>query len=219
LEYVLAGTDWPGERLPQTNRFIRLRVTARDTHHHGSSSFADTRILATNISGPFRIISHAEPQDVHGTIRIEWSTGGTERLPVPVTHVRILLSTNGGFSFPLLLAESTPNDGTESVVLPAIDAENARLKIEPIGNIFFDINDAPLRLSSLSGIRLRVDRAPGEFRISWASEAGTTYTLQRAEKMGISGWEEVLRTNATSSATSVSLSSQDAASYFRLIRE
>ena len=219
LENILAGRDAPEERLPQINRIMRFRVTARDSHNHGAFSFADTQLVVTNIAGPFRILSHTAPETLRDATRIQWSTGGTEQPPISATHVRIILSTNGGFTFPIVLAESTPNDGSEQVTLPAVDSENARLKVEPTNNIFFDINDAPLRLSSAATLRLQVSGNSGELRISWPSQPGATYRLERRVEMPSGAWTELLRTNASTTEISIPFPCSDRAAYFRLVRE
>jgi HYR domain len=54
--------------------------------------------------------------------------------------VDIRLSTDGGASFPTLLAAGTANDGTESVAVPKTLASNARVRIDSVGNIFFALS-------------------------------------------------------------------------------
>ena len=57
-------------------------------------------------------------------------------------NVKITLSTDGGLTYPTVLAASTPNDGSESVTLPDLSTTTARIKIEAVGNYFFAVNDA-----------------------------------------------------------------------------
>jgi hypothetical protein len=221
LEKVLAGSDSPEERLPQTNRYLGFRVVVRDSHDDGAIGWGDTQLQVVNIAGPFRIRSHATAQTLQGSTRLEWSTGGTEGAPIFATQVRITLSTNGGLSFPIVLAASTPNDGEEIVVLPQIKAADARLKIEPTNNIFFDINDAPLTIatSPTGAPKLELTRAEaGKFLVSWPAVAGTRYRLERAEVLQSAEWREVLTTNAASSSVSVTLSPSADAGYYRLIQ-
>jgi len=51
------------------------------------------------------------------------------------------MSTDGGWTYPIVLLASTPNDGSQTVTLPAVTTSSARIKVEAIGNIFFDISD------------------------------------------------------------------------------
>ena len=222
LKEVLAGTDSPEELLPQTNRHLGFRVVVRDDHNEGSIAWADTQLLVTNIAGPFRITSHGAAQTLQGSTRVAWRTGGTEQAPFFATQVRITLSTNGGTSFAIVLAHSTPNDGEELVVLPAINATDARLKVEPTNNIFFDINDAALKIASSATGALRLDLARatgGKVVVSWTSAADRRYRLERAELLSPSQWREVLTTNAASSSVAVTLSPSNDAGYYRLIQQ
>jgi len=58
-----------------------------------------------------------------------------------VRAVRISLFLDGGLTFPHVLADRTPNDGTETVRLPVVGTSKARIRIEAAGNVFFGLSD------------------------------------------------------------------------------
>ena len=64
-----------------------------------------------------------------------------------VDAVRITFSVDGGRTFPFVLASRTRNDGSETVRLPRVRTEKGRIRIEAVGNVFFDLNDADLTVS------------------------------------------------------------------------
>ncbi len=66
---------------------------------------------------------------------------GTNAGSVNCASVKILLSTDGGTTFPTVLSASTANDGSEVITVPASAGTTNRVKVESIGNIFFDISN------------------------------------------------------------------------------
>jgi len=82
---------------------------------------------------------------------VTWNVANTDVAPVSTANVRISLSTDGGFTYPYELAASTPNDGSQAVTLPAVVTTQARIKVEAVGNIFFDISNADFSITGLSG--------------------------------------------------------------------
>ena len=65
--------------------------------------------------------------------------------------MKISLSTDGGHTYPYVLAASTPNDGSEAVTIPSVVTTHARVKVEAVDNIFFDISNADFTITGLSG--------------------------------------------------------------------
>src|SRR5204863_4400908 len=96
-------------------------------------------------SGPFRVTSPNtgviwRPQS---TQVITWDVANTASPPVSAGTVRILLSDDGGNTFPYVLADNVPNDGNEQVTLPCVNTTHARIKVQFVGNYvgFYDISD------------------------------------------------------------------------------
>jgi hypothetical protein len=142
----LPTTDWVGFL---SDRTMTFRLTARDGKMGGGGvGFAETKVTVANLAAPFRVTSQAVPQVIHGTTlqNITWDVAGTNAPPINVSDVKVTLSTDGGATFGTVLAESTPNDGSFAVNMPDVDAQRARIKVEAIGNVFFDVSHADFTL-------------------------------------------------------------------------
>jgi hypothetical protein len=121
---------------------LHWRFTARDPK--GGVNSADTTLLLANTTGPFLVTAPntAVTWPAGSTRTVSWDVAGTNGPPVNTTDVKISLSLDGGHTYPIVLASSTPNDGSESVVVPNVATTHARLKVEAVGNIYFDLSDA-----------------------------------------------------------------------------
>lgn len=128
---------------------LHMRFTARDLR--GGSNFADTTLLLANTAGPFLVTSPNTAVVVKGasTQTVTWNVAGTDVAPVSAANVKISLSTDGGYTYPYVLAASTANDGSEAVVLPNVATTLARVKIEAVDNIFFDLSNANFTIQAL----------------------------------------------------------------------
>lgn len=141
LANLLAGTTFPGEILPTTTRSMLWRCTVRDNRSGGGGvQQGDLGISVTSAAGPFTVTSQTTSASVSGSILVTWNVANTNVAPVSCANVRISLSTDGGLTFPTVLASSVPNTGSASVTLPAINTSQARIRVEAVGNIFFNIN-------------------------------------------------------------------------------
>ncbi len=131
------------------DKALRFRLTARDLFPNGGGlAFADVALTVDPSAGPFEVTSQAKADAaVPGGARVPvtWAVNNTQRL---AADVRISLSTDGGAGFGTVLAASTPNDGSHELTMPNITARDVRLKIEAVDNYFFDVNDAPFRLTA-----------------------------------------------------------------------
>ncbi|MFN0012120.1 MAG: reprolysin-like metallopeptidase [Phycisphaerales bacterium] len=134
-----------GEILPTTSRFLNFRLTARDNKAGGGGvNTDDMRITVAGSAGPFQVTSHNTSGTYRGAQTVTWDVAGTSISPISAPNVRILLSSDGGTTFPVVLTASTPNTGTANVIFPSITTNVGRIRIEPTNNIFFDVNNINL---------------------------------------------------------------------------
>lgn len=145
MSNLLAGTSALGELLPAVTRTLDFRATIRDNRSAGGGvNNDDMQIRAINTGAPFRVTSPNTA--VHWAARsqqiVSWNVAGTTANGINTAQVNILLSSDGGLTFPTVLAAATPNDGSQRVDIPAISSSStARIRIEPVGNIYFDVSD------------------------------------------------------------------------------
>lgn len=137
------STTW--EKLTSVNRDINFRLTVRDNDTRGGQTATDIMTITTNNSGgPFIITSQNTSGiswETGSTQNITWNVANTNLSPFNVSNVNILLSTDGGLTYPTTLASNVPNTGTYQISsVPNIPAPYCRIMIEAVGNIFFAIN-------------------------------------------------------------------------------
>ena len=142
-----------GETLSPVARAIKFKLTVRDNRaggggvvSAGAGGCQTTTIFDVNVAGtaPFTVAAPNGGESYTGgsTQTITWNVVGTTAAPFNVANVKISFSTDGGLTYPQTLSASTANDGSEALVIPAGSTTTARVKVEAIGNIFFDISNA-----------------------------------------------------------------------------
>jgi Metallo-peptidase family M12B Reprolysin-like/Secretion system C-terminal sorting domain/Bacterial pre-peptidase C-terminal domain/Fibronectin type III domain len=163
LATILAGSNLSGplpggdagantEALSSIARTLNFRLTVRDNAPYsstapvsvGQTQFTDMAVTVSAASGPFAVTAPntAVSWNVGTTQNVTWSVNNTTAAPVSCANVKISLSTDGGNTFPTVLVASTPNDGTEAITVPNVNSTTCRIKVEAVGNIFFDIDNA-----------------------------------------------------------------------------
>ncbi len=152
---TLTGSRLTGEILPSITRTMIFQVVVRD--NRGSGGGVRSRAAIVNIdatSGPLAVTAPESNVTwaTNSNQTVTWNVANTNNAAVNAQNVKISLSTDGGNTFPFTLAASTPNDGSESVSVPNIGlgTNQARVKIEAVGNIFFDVSGANFTIIAVS---------------------------------------------------------------------
>ncbi|GAA4347393.1 hypothetical protein GCM10023185_02470 [Hymenobacter saemangeumensis] len=159
LSNLLANTTAIGERLPTVTRTMRFRATARDQHSGPAgviggvdfSSFVNLNVSST--AGPFVVTAPntAVTWTAGAAHTVTWNVAGTTAAPVSCATVNLLLSTDGGLTYPTVLLSSVPNNGSAVVIAPSVTSSQARLMVEAADNYFFDISNVNFSIAPASG--------------------------------------------------------------------
>jgi hypothetical protein len=133
------ATCLTGERLSQMRgRVMQFKVVARNNHAAGGG--INTATATVTVDGtvlPFAVTSPNTNISVQRltNLTVTWVASG------PAANVKISLSTDKGQTFPYTLLESTPNDGSQSVLIPDVTSVKARIKVQAVNNIYFDMSN------------------------------------------------------------------------------
>lgn len=200
LSSILAGATTTGpmtggdagvttEALSSVARTLNFRLTVRDNAPYsstapvsvGQTQFTDMVVTVSSASGPFAVTAPNTAVSYAGgsSQAITWSVASTTAAPVSCANVKISLSTDGGQTFPTVLAASTPNDGTETLTIPNTPTTTARIKVEAVGNIFFDISNANFTITAGSSCGTATGLASSAITtnsatVSWTGVSGAT---------------------------------------------
>jgi len=180
LSDILSGSLTLGEAFPTTTRALTFRVTARDNRAGGGGvRDASVTINSRADSGPFVVTAPNSavnwPADSFQTVT--WDVANTNAAPVSCALVNILLSTNGGNTFPITLLANAPNNGSAQVTVPNALTAQARIKIEAVGNIFFDISNFNFAITPGGGCSFLLNQTAQNFTaVGGASTVTVTAT-------------------------------------------
>ncbi|MFK7749667.1 MAG: reprolysin-like metallopeptidase, partial [Kordia sp.] len=142
------------ETVATVNRTMSWALTVRDreptaTGLGGQSSFDTASIEVTTLAGPFTVSSqNSNVSWEMGTAQtVTWDVANTDMAPINTASVNILLSIDGGATFPFTLATNVNNDGSHQITVPVTaPTSQARIIVEGAGNIFFAMNSSNFTL-------------------------------------------------------------------------
>lgn len=155
LETVKTGaTSWQWEAIPTVARTMNFRLTVRDNRASGPANNSDDMVVTVNATaGPFAVTAPntATSWPAGSTQTVTWNVAGTTANGVNAVNVDILLSTDGGNTYPITVLAGTPNDGTQAITVPNNPGTQNRIMVKGSNHIFFDISNANFTITAGSG--------------------------------------------------------------------
>lgn len=141
------------EPLPTVSRTLNFRLTVRDNLvPNGAYAYDDIAITVDGTKGPLSVTAPNTAVTINAgsSSTITWAVNSTNSI---CNSVNILLSLDGGQTYPVTLATATDNDGTQSVTFPGglSGSTTARIRIESACITcvrFYDVSNVNFTISS-----------------------------------------------------------------------
>ncbi|MEZ4979240.1 MAG: M12 family metallo-peptidase [Chitinophagales bacterium] len=154
LADVIAGNSPTWEVLSSVSRSMNFRVVLRDNSPGGGcNDHEDVSVNVVGSAGPFVVNS---PSNIgitwagNSTQTVTWSVANTTAAPISCANVNILISYNGGLSFPDTLASNVSNDGSQSVLVPNIATNNALIIVQCANGTFYDVSNNSFTITAIT---------------------------------------------------------------------
>jgi hypothetical protein len=205
LTNLINNTSAPGELLPAYNRRLVFRLVARDSRPGGGGASYDSMHVVVANTGPFLVTSPSAAGATWYTgvaQPVTWEVANTTAAPINTANVKISLSTDGGLTYPTVLAASTPNDGSEVVTLPGSvsNTATARIKVEAVGNIYFAISKQNFAIQTPTAPAFVVSSSAPTITVC-SSSAATTAAVSITPVLGFSSPVTLSATNVPAGVT------------------
>ncbi|MCP4442582.1 MAG: choice-of-anchor D domain-containing protein, partial [Aureispira sp.] len=156
LADILANNSPTWEVLPSVSRTMNFRVSVRDNNTAGGGGCTDHEDVTVTIdggSGPF-IVNNPTNTGItwagNSSQTVTWAVAGTDGAPVSCANVDILLSTDGGLTYPTVLLANTPNDGSQSIIVPNTASTTARVMVVCSTSPFFDVSNNNFTITAVA---------------------------------------------------------------------
>lgn len=144
------------EVTPNVARVLNFMLTVRDNNTEAGQVVSDDlKVTVDDAAGPF-VVTSQNTEGLEWTVgaqeTVSWDVAGTTANNINVSQVNILLSTDGGSTFPTVLAAGVPNDGSQIVSVPDINSPQCFIIVEAVGNFFFSMNTKRFSIGSFNEV-------------------------------------------------------------------
>lgn len=155
LPDVIAGTSGTWEATPTVSRELNFRATVLNYNAtYGCAVEDDLTLQVTDANGPFTVLAPLDGNNqwsVGQTAQIRWDVAGTNQSPINSQLMDVLLSTNGGTTF-LVILQDTPNDGYAEITVPNQTGTQNRVMVRSKDNVFYNVSTANFTIVPAAGL-------------------------------------------------------------------
>lgn len=163
-------------------RTTKFSITARDNNAlptQQQTQSADQTIIVGN-DGPFKVTNTSVYNT--GASNVTWDVANTTATPYSVADVKIDYTKDNGITW-ILLAASTPNDGTESLTFTGVNVGDiVKIRVSAINNVFYAIGSSTVTTMVLcTSVPTNVTVSAitqTQANVTWPSASGATYNIQ-----------------------------------------
>jgi subtilisin-like proprotein convertase family protein len=179
---LIGSTQNEWEVVPSVSRTMGFALTVRDnnTPNGGQTARANMNVTTTASAGPFIVTVPNTPVSwAAGSVQnVTWNVAGTTANGVNTPFVDIFLSTDGGQTFPILLASQVPNDGAQIITVPNNVGFFNRIMVKGHGNIFLDVSNTNFSITAApSTMAIAFNGIQGEQNKTACIGSDVTYTF------------------------------------------
>jgi subtilisin-like proprotein convertase family protein len=189
LSAVIANNLAPTWEVVSTvARDFNFVVTVRDNNPlGGQTAYDDMQVHVSGTAGPFLVtVPNTNVSWQAGSNQnVTWDVAGTTANGVDAAYVDILLSNDGGQTYPIVLAAKVPNDGSEVITVPTVTGSNKRIMVRGYDHIFYDISNTNFTITAApSTMAISVN---GEQNQAGCKDGEVTYGLFYQALAGFTG--------------------------------
>ncbi len=191
IQDLVANVSPTWEVLPTVGRTLNFRLVVRDNAvGGGANDKVDIKLTVDGNSGPMLVnIPSSTGINWAGLSNqtVTWDVANTNIVPISCANVDILLSTDGGLTYPITLSSNVPNNGSAIVTLPNISTSTARIMVKGTNRVFFDISNNNFSITACS-----IPNAPSSVSVNSTNIcSGTSISLSATCATGTITWYNV----------------------------
>lgn len=226
---VNGDKDVEFESVSNVARDLNFTFTARDNHAgQGQTKTGSMKVSVVATAGPFAVTSQNTDELSYAggsSQTITWDVSNTASLSGS-SMVSIMMSTDGGLTFPTTLAAAVANVGTAVITLPNVNATACRIMVKPTANIYYAVNSKSFEITNtlatvanaLEQFALYPNTNNGNFTVNFASKISDDTVVTVSDVLGKQVYNQRFKNNSASFSENIQLSNVQGGIYFVTIQ-